>query len=271
MIIIITTATIIIIITITTGIQTRETASLQCSQVDRLLLISQIVCKTTRTMALFKNIALLVLLACVAQHVSEAGSHNGQEKKSKRDGNVRNSRANNVFKGKFSTKDKTQCTWKAEGTDTYILTVKCTKGKESKECTYTARPDTCPGYSDNTKGYWKQIGRSVKKQKKLCQDPRALIRAGMCKRAPQDAHFKLMDTPSNVDLPKAVPTAKAARKKQVPTTAKTSTTVTTPKGGKVPDPCTERVDHKKLAEEKCGETWASLCNFVFTIVQSSDC
>ncbi|XP_063049026.1 fibroblast growth factor-binding protein 1 [Engraulis encrasicolus] len=220
-------------------------------------------------MAIFKNIGLLVLLACVAQHVSEAGTDNDHERKSKRDGTIRNSRASNVFKGKFSTKDKTQCTWKAEGTDTYIMTVRCTKGKDVKECTYMGRPDTCPGYADNTKGYWKQIGRSVKKQKKLCQDPRGLIRAGMCKRAPQDAHFKLVDTPTDAGQPKVVPTVKAVKKLVPTTTTKTSTTVTTPKGGK--PPCTERVDHKKLAEEKCGETWASLCNFLFTFVQSSDC
>lgn len=238
--------------------------------------------KKKSTMPFFRNLVLLFLLACMAQHVSEAWGVKGREKKGKKDGAesssgtsrlTRNPNGNdNVFKGKFSTKDKTQCTWKAEGTDTYVMTVTCNKGKETRECTYTARPDTCPGYTGNTKGYWKQIGRAIKKQKKLCQDPSALIRTGMCKRAPEDAHFKLTDTTTNADLTKAVPTRKpAAGKKQVPTTTKRTTTVVTTEGTKPDKSCTERVDHMKLAEEKCGGTWASLCNFFFTIVQSGDC
>ncbi|XP_041952592.1 fibroblast growth factor-binding protein 1 [Alosa alosa] len=227
-------------------------------------------------MPAFRNLVLLFLLACIAQHVSEAGSDKGREKKGKTDGvdsssGSRTPRGNdNVPKGKFTTKDKAQCTWKAEGTDTYIMTITCKKGKKSSECTYTARPDTCPGYSGNTKGYWKQIARDLKKQKKLCQDPGALIKAGMCKRAPQDAHFKLEDATPNVDLTKVVEQRKPVDgKEQVSTSTKRTTTVSAPVGAKDTS-CTERVDHKKLAEEKCG-SWASLCNFLFTIVQSGDC
>ncbi|XP_062407407.1 fibroblast growth factor-binding protein 1 [Sardina pilchardus] len=220
-------------------------------------------------MPVFRNLVLLVLLACIAQHVSEAGSDKGREKKGKTDGadsssGSRTPRGNdNAPKGKFTTKDKAQCTWKAEGTETSIMTITCKKGKETSGCTYTARPDTCPGYSGNTKGYWKQIARALKKQKKLCQDPSALIKAGMCKRAPQDAHFRLQDSTTNVDSAKAVATRKPVEARQVPTSTKRTTTVSAPA-------CTERVDHQKLAEEKCG-SWASLCNFLFTIVQSGDC
>lgn len=226
-------------------------------------------------MPVFRNLVMVCLLVCIAQHVSEAGSDKGRDKRGKTEGadtsgGSRNAKGNdNVQKGKFTAKDKAQCTWQAEGTDTYFMTVTCSKGKATQECTYTARPDTCPGYSGNKKGYWKQIARALKKQKKLCQDPGALIKAGMCKRAPQDAHFKL-ETPINVEVIQAMPTRNPVDgKKQVATSTKRTTTVTTPAGAKNTN-CTERVDHKKLAEEKCG-SWASLCNFFFTIVQSSDC
>lgn len=219
-------------------------------------------------MPFFRNLVLLCLLACMAQHVSEAGSDKGRDKRGKTEANAKGN--DNVQKGKFTTKDKAQCTWKAEGTDTYFMTVTCNKGKDTRECTYTARPDSCLGYSGNKKGYWKQIARALKKQKKLCQDPAALIKAGMCKRAPEDAHFKL-ETPTNPDLTKAVPTINSVHgRKQVSTSTKrTTTTVSTPAGA-TDTSCTERVDHTKLAEEKCG-SWASLCNFFFSIVQSSDC
>uniref|UniRef100_A0A8C2H3B0 Fibroblast growth factor binding protein 1b n=1 Tax=Cyprinus carpio TaxID=7962 RepID=A0A8C2H3B0_CYPCA len=192
-----------------------------------------------------------VLLACFiwainaqAQNSSnQANSINHIESTQNSDKNI------SVHKGKFTTKDKAQCLWVARGEDNYTMTVTCKPGNEDGfSCKYTAKPATCTEYGSNPKGYWKQIARSVKKQKKLCADARALIRAGMCKRAPLAAHFKLIET-----------------SQEKPPTEKTPTTTSTKRQ------CTERTDHSEVAKERCGDSWASLCAFVFTIIQSGDC
>lgn len=206
-------------------------------------------------MSLRGILALLLFLACVSQLIFTADCTRGARKKGRRqesrgDNNI------NVMKGKFTINDKTQqCTWVARGEDKYTMNVTCKPGGgDGFTCKYTAKPATCAEYSSNPEGYWKQIARSLKRQKKLCVDPRALIRAGMCKRAPLDAHFKLTE----------------ATQVKPHTTEKTPTATNTPP----PDTehgCTERIDHRELAREKCGDSWASLCAFFFTAIQSGDC
>ncbi|KAI2668587.1 fibroblast growth factor-binding 1-like protein [Labeo rohita] len=205
-------------------------------------------------MSLRGTLALLLFLACLSQLIFTAESIRGAKRKiatQERRGDNKVS----IFKGKFTTKDETQCSWVARGEDKYIMNVTCNTGNRNGfSCKYTAKPATCTEYGSNPEGYWKQIARSVKKQKKLCKDPRAKIRAGMCKSAPQDAHFKLTET-SQAKPPK---------------TEKTQIT----KNTTLPDTkrqCTERIDHSELAKEKCGDSWASLCSFLFTVIQSGDC
>ncbi|XP_043099964.1 fibroblast growth factor-binding protein 1 [Puntigrus tetrazona] len=205
-------------------------------------------------MSLRGTLALLLFLACLSQLIFTAESFRGARRKggrpvSRGDDNI------SVRKGKFATKDKARCSWAARGEDGYTMTVTC-KPADGDEfaCQYTARPATCTEYGSNPEGYWKQIARSVKKQKKLCADPRSMIRAGMCRRAPPDAHFKLTET----------------RRVKPPSTEKTPTaTNATPLESK--RQCTGRADHSEVAKEKCGESWASLCAFLFTVIQSGDC
>ncbi|XP_051558351.1 fibroblast growth factor-binding protein 1 [Myxocyprinus asiaticus] len=206
-------------------------------------------------MSLRRTLALLLFLACLSQLIFTAETESIKER---RKGKRQESRGDNtiaVLKGKFTTRDKAQCSWVARGEDMYTLTVTCKPGKgDGLTCRYTAKPATCPEYASNRKSYWKQIARSLKKQKKLCVDPRALLRAGMCKRAPQDAHFKLTEMTH----------AKPTKAEKTPTTTNATLPDTKRK-------CTERADHSKLAREKCGDSWASFCTFLFTIVQSGDC
>ncbi|XP_051983519.1 fibroblast growth factor-binding protein 1 [Xyrauchen texanus] len=206
-------------------------------------------------MSLHRTLALLLFLTCLSQLIFTAMTESIKERRKGKRQESRGDNAIAVFKGKFTTKDKAQCSWVARGEDTYTLTVTCKPGKgDELSCKYSAKPATCTEYFFNPKSYWKQIARSLKKQKKLCMDQRALLRAGMCKRAPQDAHFKLIETTQ----------AKPTKAEKTPTTTNATLPDTKSK-------CTERVDHSKLAKEKCGDSWASLCTFLFTIVQSGDC
>ncbi|KAA0722370.1 Fibroblast growth factor-binding protein 1 [Triplophysa tibetana] len=210
-------------------------------------------------MSFGRHFALLVFLACLSQLIFTAESLKGAGRKEKK----QDSRGDNNFavvKGKFRTKDKAQCSWVARGEDRYTLSVTCKPGKGDEfTCKYTARPASCPGFVAEPETYWAQITRSLRKQKKLCSDPRSMLRSGMCKSAPQEAHFKLTETAHE----------KSPTKEKTPLREKEVTTnATTPETTRK---CAQHSDHSKSAKEKCGDSWASLCTFFFTLVQNGDC
>ncbi|KAK2918801.1 fibroblast growth factor-binding protein 1-like [Channa argus] len=157
-------------------------------------------------------------------------------------------------RGKFTTRDQMQCTWASRDVgDTVKLSVKCENPEarhSSLMCQYVAKPRSCPGYLSEPRAFWKQVARALKKlQGKVCTDERALVKAGMCKRAP----FKLdRVTAAATDEPPA-PGALEER----PASA-------------APTACTGRADHRKTAEEYCKSSWASVCSFLFSMLQR-DC
>lgn len=165
--------------------------------------------------------------------------------------------------GKFSSADKMQCKWNTRNAGpAVILRVTCEPAGTkipSRSCEYTAKPQSCPGYQSDPKGFWKQVGRALKRLKgKLCEDERALVKAGMCKSEPRDAHFKL-DT-------RGSPTA--AQPREPDNSTAPPGLRTTPVG---PTACAKRADHRKTAEEYCGSSWSSFCAFFFSMLQSEDC
>ncbi|XP_048852488.1 fibroblast growth factor-binding protein 1-like [Brienomyrus brachyistius] len=220
-------------------------------------------------MMIFNNFVLLLLVACIAQQVFVVESEKGQGRKGEGKGKGAGKKeatpekppaaprgsdkgqktrgGKEAFKGKFSTKDKKQCTWAANGEDKFTLGVTCKKGGETFNCEYTATPAKCPQYAPNVKMYWKQIARALKKQKTLCQDVNAIIKTGVCKKAPKDAHFRLNLAPQATEIAPASVSSK---------------------GNKT---CTEDVDNEKRAEEYCNGSWSSLCTFFFSMVQNGDC
>ncbi|XP_029626560.1 fibroblast growth factor-binding protein 1 [Salmo trutta] len=223
-------------------------------------------------MTLLTNLTVMLVIACISQQFMVAhcqGSKKRGMKKKENEGpkdgeqpkppvqspdKKNSSPKGNVFKGKFSAKDKMQCTWVATGDDAFVLSVNCKKGQTSFDCEYVAKPATCPGYESNTKAYWKQIARALKKNKNLCFDSTALIKAGMCRKAPKDAHFKLNSTPRDiVTLPR--------------TTIQPRSSLSASSFGA--KSCA--VDRKRLAEEYCAASWSSLCTFFFAMVQNDDC
>uniref|UniRef100_A0A667Z6G9 Fibroblast growth factor binding protein 1b n=1 Tax=Myripristis murdjan TaxID=586833 RepID=A0A667Z6G9_9TELE len=216
-------------------------------------------------MLLLRTLAPWLLFAFLAQQVSlssgarEKGRRGsaedprgaGQSAGSASPGKSHTEWSSSAPRGKFSVKDKMRCTWVARQDGEMVkVAVNCdrpearvTGGVSSLSCTYVGSPKTCPGYSTNPAGFWKQVARAFKKlQAKVCIDARALVRAGMCKRAPREAHFKL-------DI---------------------FTSTGTSNGPIAGSSCTDRADRRKLAEEYCS-SWASLCSFFFTMLESGDC
>ncbi|XP_038867860.1 fibroblast growth factor-binding protein 1-like [Salvelinus namaycush] len=223
-------------------------------------------------MTLLTNLTIMLVIACISQQFMMANCQRSKKRGMKKKENEgpkdgeqpkapvqspdkkNSSPKGNVFKGKFSAKDKMQCTWVATGDNAFVLSVNCKKGQTSFDCEYVAKPATCPGYESNTKAYWKQIARALKKNKNLCFDSTALIKAGMCRKAPKDAHFKLNHTPRDiVTLPR--------------TTIQPRSSLSASSFGA--KSCA--VNQKRLAEEYCAASWSSLCTFFFSMVQNDDC
>ncbi|KAM9357016.1 fibroblast growth factor-binding protein 1 [Symphorus nematophorus] len=205
-------------------------------------------------MALLTNVTILLVLACISHQLLLSscqksqgrrgrGVDRGQHKVGRQPKSVSSAQP---IKGKMVTKDKSECTWAATGEDLFILGVTCRKGDRSFSCEYVARPAVCPQYATNVKLYWKQMARALRKQKTLCQDSNALVRAGMCRRAARDAHFRLRTTERKTDSPSAPPPAPRAVKSCQPA-------------------------NRKLAAEYCNDSWSSFCTFFFTMVQDYDC
>ncbi|XP_037328508.1 fibroblast growth factor-binding protein 1-like [Pungitius pungitius] len=170
-------------------------------------------------------------------------------------------------RGKFLAVDNMLCSWGTKDVgDTVRLSVKCkdrrtrVKGAAADlECQYNAKPQSCPGYRSDTRGFWKQVARALKRlQGKVCKDGRALVRAGMCKRAPRDAHFKLA---VRATVAPAVLAEPEDDREPLPTRAASAG----------PTACSARADHRETAEEKCGSSWASVCNFLLSMLQRDEC
>ncbi|KAM9856736.1 fibroblast growth factor-binding protein 1 [Aulostomus maculatus] len=172
---------------------------------------------------------------------------------------------NRSGQGRFTLEGTMRCTWSTRDVaDTVKLTVKCQDpearvrgGNTELSCDYSARPQSCPGYLSDPRGFWKQVSRSLKKLKgKLCKDERALVKAGMCKRAPRDPHFRL-------DLHSSV-TSSQSGGVDVPPPSRSAS----PPAPVGPTPCTVHDNHRKTAEEYCSSSWTSVCVFFLSVLQN---
>lgn len=208
-------------------------------------------------MAFLTNITILLVLACVSHQLMMGACQKSHGRKGRGMDRAQNKDRSGLkmdrqpksvsaqpIKGKLVTKDKSECTWAATGDEVFILRVTCKKGERSFNCEYAAKPAVCPQYSSNTELYWKQIARALRKQKSLCQDSGVLVRAGMCRNAARDAHFRLAAQMRNTLQP-YIPSSKAVNSCQP--------------------------ENQKRAEEYCNYSWSSLCTFFFTMVQDYDC
>lgn len=213
-------------------------------------------------MALLTNLTVLLLLGCISHQLAliscqkspgrrGRGSDRGHHRDKPAAKAARQAKSPQSLKGKTVAKDGSECQWAATGQELVVLAVNCKKGGSSFSCEYEARPSACPQFASDAGLYWKQVTRALKKQKSLCRDRRVIIKAGMCRRAVRDAHFRL----------------RGGRGKTAATVATPSTTPQSYLPGVTSCPR----NNKKRAEEFCHESWSSFCIFFFTMVQSDDC
>ncbi|XP_041641428.1 fibroblast growth factor-binding protein 1-like [Cheilinus undulatus] len=229
---------------------------------------------------LLKTFFPLLLLAFLGQQVSlSSGARNKTRGAGKTvtsaPGRAQRSRNKSpaTGRGKFViSEDKMQCTWVAKDVrDTVKLSFKCENpearikgGVTDIQCDYNGKPQRCPGYQSDPKGFWKQVTRAFKRLRgKVCKDSRALVKAGMCKRATRDAHFKL-------DINTSVVSAQSGGEEPVPTLPPPPPPRSTGLSPARPTACMGREEQRKKAKENCGR-WFSLCTFFMSMLQSEDC
>lgn len=178
-----------------------------------------------------------------------------------------NGRGKFAFTDELNADVRMQCTWAARDVaDAVRLSVKCEDpgarirgGVTDLECEYSGKPGGCAGYRANSKTFWKQVARAFKKlQAKVCDDERALVRAGVCKSAPRDAHFKL-------DIHTSVASAQSGIRPTPPPPPPRATS-----SPAAPTNCTGSENARRRAEQQCSSSWASFCAFFFQIL-SDDC
>lgn len=202
-------------------------------------------------MRLCGNLAMLLLLTWLAPCDSAAREKGRERKKDETQNGV-------ALRGKFSGRTGERCTWTINGEKQHTLKVTCLVMKKGKprrrfSCEYSAEPALCPLYATRSTAFWRQISRALQQKKQhLCRDAHETVQARMCKSGPAGAHFWLVN-----------PTKEIAMTTPVMREVPQEDTLTTE--------CTRHADHQELAREKCGNAWASFCNFLFNMVQSKEC
>nr|XP_009475885.1 PREDICTED: fibroblast growth factor-binding protein 1 [Pelecanus crispus] len=175
-------------------------------------------------------------------------------------------------KGKFKTKENAECTWAVADMNAATLHVECKHGDSKFWCEFSGDPSACPQYAANQKSYWKQVSRSLKKQKQICQDPKSVLKSKLCRKGPRSAHLRLARSSLLTSVSPAKETTIHHAKEIVQTPAAAS--VTEKKLEHSPQDCVEDIDYidqKKVAEEYCPESLLSFCNFFITMVQDKKC
>ncbi|KAM9295271.1 fibroblast growth factor-binding protein 1 [Morus bassanus] len=175
-------------------------------------------------------------------------------------------------KGKFKTKENAECTWAVNDMNAATVRVECKRGDSKFWCEFSGDPSTCPQYAANQKSYWKQISRSLKKQKQICQDPKSVLKSKVCRKGPRGAHLKLTHSSLLTSVGPAKGNIIHHAKEVIQTPAAAS--VTEKKLEHSPEDCVEDIDYidqKKVAEEYCPESLLSFCNFFITMVQDKKC
>ncbi|OPJ70946.1 fibroblast growth factor-binding protein 1 [Patagioenas fasciata monilis] len=175
-------------------------------------------------------------------------------------------------KGKFKTKENAECTWAVTDRNAATVHVECKHNDSEFWCEFSGDPSACPQHAANQKAFWKQISRSLKKEKQICQDPKSVLKSKICRKGPRSAHLKLTRSSllTSVGLAKGIAIHHTKEVVQTPAAA----SVTEKKLEHSPQDCVEDIDYidqKKVAEEYCPEGLLSLCNFFITMVQDKKC
>ncbi|NXN10691.1 FGFP1 protein, partial [Indicator maculatus] len=173
-------------------------------------------------------------------------------------------------KGKFKTKENAECSWTVTDMNTATVHIECKHSDSEFWCEFSGDPCSCAQYAANQKSFWRQVSRSLKKQKQICQDPKSVLKSKVCKKGPQSAHLRLTHSSllTSSGPAKGNTIHHAEEVIQTPALASAQVLEHSPKD------CVEDIDYidqKKVAEQYCPESLLSLCNFFITMIQDKKC
>lgn len=235
--------------------------------------------KSAGLLCVLMLVSQMLLTNCERQKERKKGrqgiEHGGKRQKESNQGNEKGQKSKggkSSPKGKFETKENAECTWSVTDTNAVTVHVQCKNGDSEFWCEFSGDPSSCAQYAANQKSYWKQVSRSLKKQKQICQDPKSVLKSKLCRKGPQSAHLRL----THSSLLTAVGPAKENTTHHTKEVAQTpaDASVTETRLEQSPQDCVEDVDfidQRKVAEEYCPEGLLSFCNFFITMVQDKRC
>ncbi|KAM6150612.1 fibroblast growth factor-binding protein 1 [Erethizon dorsatum] len=189
--------------------------------------------------------------------------------------------------GKFVSRDQgASCKWAMTEQELGIaLRVECTQAQRKFSCVFAGNPTECLK-RHSEKVYWKQIARTLRKQKNICGDLKDVLKAKVCKKNFPESNLKLASSTMLENMkrgkaestlsPTEHPNYKGASSKEpheakedVSSTPAVTKAATTQDSKCVDDPDVEM--QRKMALDFCGESWSSLCTFFLNMFQATSC
>uniref|UniRef100_A0A0P6J1M9 Fibroblast growth factor-binding protein 1 n=1 Tax=Heterocephalus glaber TaxID=10181 RepID=A0A0P6J1M9_HETGA len=245
------------------------------------------------------NLTLLSLLLLATQMLTQKVKNGAKHRQSsitdgdslvpldKAQGKQQSRASKSTTSGKFVSRDQgASCTWAVmEQQLETALRVECTQAQHKFSCVFAGNPTECV-QRHSKKVYWKQMARTLRKQKNICGDSKNVLKAKVCKKNFPESNLKLvsstvlenmkpremepklspMEHPSIKGTPSKEP---HKAKEDISSTPAVTRTVSPGEPKCLDDPDVEM--QRKIALDFCGESWTSLCTFLFNMFQGPSC
>ncbi|XP_058507973.1 fibroblast growth factor-binding protein 1 [Solea solea] len=145
--------------------------------------------------------------------------------------------------GRLTTAEGHRCVWQTSGDVVVNLQVNCstdTPGQHRYWCHYAGKPHLCQVYVVKSSQYWKQLVSKLKKRPNACEGEKVL-KAQTCKKAPAEAHMKLVQRSGDVQRTKGKTRMR-----------------------------TDVMNDMQQQESYCSDKWKSICSFFLVFFEGNE-